>query len=141
LVLNQSTPIEQIIDLALNRSDPYLYDCIILTSHGRLCGILTFSDLLTISSVLQRQAARMHRQSIHSTEQMITNINRAVNEVDHTLENGLEISEDMVTRTLHGKQAIQKMIHRIKSLNHDVGSIEQHIQQLEKQSKSIQKLV
>lgn len=137
LILERTTPIEHIIDMALSRSDQYIYDCIVITERGKLLGVLTCSDLLTISSDLQRQASEKHIHSVQVTESMVANIHRAINEVGTSTFAGLNLSEAMIDQTLSGKNAMQEIIDTFERLNDLIDRFEHHVVELEKQSLSI----
>lgn len=137
LILEKGIPIQQIIDLALNRNEQYLYDCILITEHQKFLGILTNSDLLALSRILQRQTAEMHIHSVHNTSQMIKRIHLAVKEVSHSTSRGLTISKTMVDKTLDGKNALMKAEDAFEQLNLLVERQQIQIRELEQQLQAI----
>lgn len=141
LILERTTPIQRIIDLALGRSEQYLYDCIIITDNHRLLGILTCSDLLALSRILQRQTTETHIHSVHNTSQMISRIHLAVREVCKSTETGLRLSKAMIDKTLDGKLALQKVVSTFERLNILVDRQERQIRELEQQSQTIRSFV
>ncbi len=141
LILEITTPIQRIIDLALSRNEQYLYDCILITHHDKLLGILTCSDLLALSRILQRQTTEMHINSVNNTGEMISRIQLAVIEVEKSTDTGLKLSKSMIDKTLDGKIALQKVVNAFERLSTLVECQERQIRELEQQSQSIRSFV
>lgn len=137
LILEKTTSIQHMIDLALNRSDEHLYDCILITENQTLLGVLTCSDLLAISRILQQNLTDKQIRLVQQTQQMVSRIHSAVGDVGNSTQMGLKLSEAMIIQTLDGKKVLQQVIDMFERLQAFVDRLENHIRVLEQHSQSI----
>lgn len=72
---------QQLIDKALTRPEGALYDAVILLKDEQLAGVMTMSDLMNMSRLIQREAVDQQLQTIRSTEAMIERIQKHVSNV------------------------------------------------------------
>jgi methyl-accepting chemotaxis protein len=126
LILENTVPIEEIIDLALNRDEKFLYDCIIITMKCKLLGILTCGDLLKISRLLQQKSIEQEIQTVSNTKQKLIQIDDSCIAVVNASEKGAEISGIMFDITVSGKAALQKVLDLFHGYN-DI-TIQQKVQ-------------
>ncbi|CAM4068284.1 methyl-accepting chemotaxis protein [Paenibacillus alkaliterrae] len=110
LMIDYHNEPQQLIDSALSRHDSVLYDCVIVTQSGRLAGVLTVSDLLKLSRLLQQEAVDAQMRTIRSAEQRVNEIAQAVSSVRQSTVLGEALSVEMVDLTLTGKNELDKVI-------------------------------
>ncbi|MFS0723183.1 methyl-accepting chemotaxis protein [Paenibacillus sp. 1P07SE] len=134
LCVDIASPAQQLIEEALSREDKTLYDCVLVTDQSRIAGILTVSDLLGISRVLQRQATQSQAQTIEGAEARVQEINQVVVAVRTSAEQGDELSEHMVDLTLQGKQQLDQVKRAFQSLSEQTNA--QESQALELQARA-----
>lgn len=70
-----------LLNLALQRSDSKFYDCVLLTSAGRLEGALTVRDLMSLSNVLQEEAEEKRELILQESYRHTGNIQHSLTEV------------------------------------------------------------
>jgi len=131
---------QQLIDSALSRHDSVLYDCVIVTSKNKLAGILTVSDLLKLSRLLQQEAVDAQMRTIRSAEQRITEIEQAVSSVRKSTEQGESMSVDMVDLTLTGKNELDKVTKAFKAITMNSELQEKRMNELQSEAGSISKV-
>ena len=109
LCIDISSSAQLLIEEALSREDKTLYDCVLVTDSSRITGILTVSDLLGISRVLQQEATQSQARTIRGAEVRMQEINQVVVAVRTSAEEGGAVSEHMVDLTLQGKQQLNQV--------------------------------
>jgi methyl-accepting chemotaxis protein len=131
---------QQLIDRALSRHDSVLYDCVIVTQNGKLAGILTVSDLLKLSRMLQQEAVDAQMRTIRSAEQRVKEIEQAVSIVRESTAQGESLSVEMVDLTLTGKNELDKVTKAFGSLATNSQLQEQRMNELHAEAGSINKV-
>ncbi|MGO4547128.1 methyl-accepting chemotaxis protein [Paenibacillus sp. 2TAB23] len=131
LLVDHNDEPQQLIDSALSRDDRVLYDCVIVTDNHRLAGILTVSDLLKLSRMLQQEAVDVQKNTIRSAEKRVKDIEHAVSSVRMSTAQGESLSAQMVDLTLTGKNELDKVTQAF-------GAIASHSQQQEKRMNDLQ---
>lgn len=131
---------QQLIDSALSRHDSVLYDCVIVTQNGKLAGILTVSDLLKLSRMLQQEAIDAQMRTIRSAEQRVKEIEQAVSSVRESTAQGESLSVEMVDLTLSGKNELDKVTKAFGSLATNSQLQEQRMNELHAEAGSISKV-
>lgn len=126
-----------LIDSALSRHDSVLYDCVIVTSNNRLAGILTVSDMLKLSRLLQQEAVDAQMSTIRSAEQRVNEIEQAVSSVRQSTALGESLSVEMVDLTLSGKNELDKVTQAFESIALNSEQQEQRMTQLQEEADSI----
>ncbi|WP_053377246.1 methyl-accepting chemotaxis protein [Paenibacillus sp. FJAT-27812] len=131
---------QQLIDSALSRHESVLYDCVIVTSNGRLAGILTVSDMLKLSRLLQQEAVDSQMRTIRSAEQRVTEIEQAVSSVRESTSQGESLSVEMVDLTLSGKNELDKVMKAFDAIAANSQLQENRMNELQAEAGSISKV-
>ncbi|WP_169085228.1 methyl-accepting chemotaxis protein [Paenibacillus sp. PL91] len=131
---------QQLIDSALSRHESVLYDCVIVTLNDRLAGILTVSDLLNLSRLLQQEAIDIQMRTIRSAEQRVNEIEQAVNSVRESTQQGEAMSVEMVDLTLTGKNELDKVMVAFESITANSQMQENRMNELQAEAGSISKV-
>ncbi|WP_138755406.1 methyl-accepting chemotaxis protein [Paenibacillus sinopodophylli] len=131
LVVDHEDEPQQLIDSALSRHDRVLYDCVIVTASNRLAGVLTVSDMLKLSRMLQQEAVDVQKNTIRSAEKRVKEIEEAVSSVRVSTSQGESLSVEMVELTLTGKNELDKVTKAF-------GAIADHSLQQEKRMNNLQ---
>lgn len=108
---------QELIDGAMSRSEETLYDAVIMTRQGKAIGILTVSDLLQLSRLLQREASDRQIRTVRSTERMIADIHHAVVKVTETSQHSRESSDRIAEMTERGRQDLKKTLDLFRLWN------------------------
>ncbi|MDQ8738262.1 methyl-accepting chemotaxis protein [Paenibacillus sp. LHD-38] len=131
---------QQLIDSALSRHDSVLYDCVIVTANNRLAGVLTVSDLLKLSSMLQQEAVAAQMSTIRSAEQRVKEIEQAVSSVRESTAQGESLSVEMVDLTLSGKNELDKVTKAFDAIAANSQLQEKRMNELQSEAGSISKV-
>lgn len=131
---------QQLIDSALSRHESVLYDCVIVTLNDRLAGILTVSDMLNLSRLLQQEAIDIQMRTIRSAEQRVNEIEQAVNSVRESTLQGEAMSVEMVDLTLTGKNELDKVMVAFESITANSQMQENRMNELQAEAGSISKV-
>ncbi|GGD52657.1 methyl-accepting chemotaxis protein [Paenibacillus nasutitermitis] len=137
IVIDEHTPPQKLLDLALGRNEKTLYDSVIVTSEERLIGILSVADLLHLSRLMQRLSIESQLRTIHGAESMIRGIDQAVVHVRSASEQGETMSRVMVDLTLQGKKELDKITAAFRSLSENTTKQEEQISELQQRASSI----
>lgn len=140
MILDINIPLQELIEKALTRKEPHLYDCIIITEQGKLAGILTCSDLLAISSGLQRQATVAQIMTVTETRNMLESIQHSCQNVMNSTADGKNLSGTMIDVTLDGKRELDKVLQAFRSYTELTIQQGQQTRQLEEHTFSIAKI-
>ncbi|MBW5449119.1 CBS domain-containing protein [Cohnella sp. CFH 77786] len=100
----------ELIDGALSRSEETFYDVVIITERGALAGILTVSDLLHLSRLLQREAAERQLRTIRGTEEMLRQIHQSLDKVTSATEEARDYGVRISEATNSGRQDLDHML-------------------------------
>jgi len=131
LCVELSSSAQLLIEEALTREDRTLYDCVLVTSYGKVAGILTVSDLLGISRVLQREAMLSQARTIEGAESRMVEINQGVVAVRTSAEQGSSLSEHMVDLTLEGKRQLDQVASAFQRLSEQTDTQESQAVELQ----------
>ncbi|WP_139995327.1 methyl-accepting chemotaxis protein [Paenibacillus paridis] len=131
---------QQLIDSALSRHDSVLYDCVIVTLNERLAGILTVSDMLKLSRLLQQEAVDAQMSVIRSAEQRVNEIEQAVSSVRESTSQGETLSVEMVDLTLSGKNELDKVTKAFGAIAAHSEEQENRMTKLQAEAGSISKV-
>ncbi|QHT62301.1 CBS domain-containing protein [Paenibacillus lycopersici] len=137
LIVDRGTSPQELLDHALGRDDRTFYDCVIVTEAGRCEGILTMSDLLKMSRVLQQQTVLSQVKLIHGAQAMIADIDRSVNEAHAASAQGEAMSQTMLELTLKGKNELDKVSASMQNMSQRTHLQEQQIGELQERVGSI----
>lgn len=140
LVVDYDYAPQQLIDSALSRHESVLYDCVIVTLKNKLAGILTVSDMLKISRLLQQEAVDAQMSTIRSAEQRVREIEQAVSSVRKSTEQGESMSVDMVDLTLTGKNELDKVTKAFNAMTLSSELQEKRMNELQSEAGSISKV-
>lgn len=110
LAAELDTDPQELIDRSLSRDESTFYDCVVLTERGRFAGILTVSDLLGLSRLIERKAVRRQVRTLRDTEAMIGDIYRAVANVTETANASRECSERISEMADQGRGELGGML-------------------------------
>ncbi|WP_260405296.1 methyl-accepting chemotaxis protein [Paenibacillus sp. 598K] len=131
LCVELSSGAQLLIEEALTREDRTLYDCVLVTSSGRVAGILTVSDLLGISRVMQREAMLSQARTIEGAESRMQEINQGVVAVRTSAEQGSRLSEHMVDLTLEGKRQLDQVTSAFQRFSEQTDTQESQAMELQ----------
>ncbi|HTG71632.1 MAG TPA: methyl-accepting chemotaxis protein [Candidatus Udaeobacter sp.] len=131
---------QQLIDSALSRHDSVLYDCVIVTLKNKLAGILTISDMLKLSRMLQQEAIDAQMSTIRSAEQRVNEIEQAVSSVRESTAQGESLSVEMVDLTLTGKNELDKVTKAFDAIVTNSQLQEKRMNELQAEAGSISKV-
>ena len=81
LIANMEDRPQEIIDRALSRSEETFYDVVVMVNNSEFAGVLSVSDLLNMSRLLQKEATNLQVRTVRGTESMIDSIHQAVSNV------------------------------------------------------------
>lgn len=70
-----------LLELSLQRPDSKFYDCVLITDEGRLLGVLTVRDLMSLSSMLQAEAEEKRELILQESYRHTRNIQSSLTEV------------------------------------------------------------
>ncbi|MCY9692213.1 methyl-accepting chemotaxis protein [Paenibacillus alginolyticus] len=141
LVLEHTVDVQEMIQLALNRDEEFVYDCIIITRQGKLYGILTCSDLLSMSRVLQEQASDLQIHTVSGTKRMLQQIDGACKTVIKSTHEGISVSSTMIDLMLDGKRELQTVMQSIEFYSESTFRQGVQSQELSKDAKAVQGIV
>lgn len=128
---------QALIDLALTREDEKLYDCVIVTSGGRVTGIMTMADMLKLSRDLQHESMQAQLKTIHAVEVRVNDIAQAASDVLSSSLGGEQKSLDMVDLTLTGKNELDKVRGAFDELALNSEQQERRMLELQKEAGSV----
>ncbi|MFD0712328.1 methyl-accepting chemotaxis protein [Paenibacillus sp. GCM10027626] len=137
LIIELSESAHELIDKAMGRDESTLYDCVIITEHGRIAGVLTMSDLLRMSRMLQQQSLQSQISTIKGTDELMQQIDKAVVNVHEAAQFGEQMSLGMVDLTHKGKNELEKVTVAFKRLAEKTIRQEQQIAELQKRADAI----
>ncbi|NBD26993.1 methyl-accepting chemotaxis protein [Paenibacillus glycinis] len=137
LVVDHNVSPQELLDLSLGRDEKTLYDCVIVTEEGRFIGVLTMSDLLKMSRLLQRQTVQAQVAMIQNAQGMIRDIDRSVHEVHEASVKGETMSQTMLDLTLKGKNELDKVSAAIHGMSQRANIQEHQIGELQERAGSI----
>lgn len=125
---------QKLIDLALSRDEESLYDCVLVTKHGKLAGVLTVSDLLNLSRRLQEKAEVEQQRTIRSAVNRVKEIENIVRLTKESAIQGEFLSSEMVNLTLSGKNELDKVKRAFESIANYSSQQEQRMEMLQKEA-------
>jgi len=137
LIVELSSSAQELIDQAMAREEKTLYDCVIITNEGKIAGMLTMSDLLAISRLLQQRSLKSQIRTVKGTDEMMQQIDRAIVNVHEAAKYGEQMSETMVDLTNRGKNELDKVTDSFKRLAEKTLRQEQQIADLQKRADAI----
>lgn len=70
-----------LLELSLQRPDSKFYDCVLITDEGRLLGVLTVRDLMSLFSMLQAEAEEKRELILQESYRHTRNIQSSLTEV------------------------------------------------------------
>jgi methyl-accepting chemotaxis protein len=76
-----SEKVGTLLDLSLQRPDSKFYDCVLITDAGRLLGVLTVRDLMSLSSGLQAEAEEKRELILQESYRHTRNIQSSLSDV------------------------------------------------------------
>ncbi len=101
---------QELIDRALSRGDDTLYDAVIITENRKITGVLTVSDMLNISRLLQKQAVDKQMQTVRSAETMIEDIRETVDGVMEKAKHTHSCTDKITSMTEQGRSQLELMM-------------------------------
>src|SRR5690606_11651283 len=118
LILDISTAPEQVIEAALNRDVQTRYDCVLLVSNQNvLQGVLTLTNILEISSELQKQAKLEQVSLIEKANSYVKHIADEMKAVELEIINQQQHFNSMIDFTLSGKNLLQALLNSFEHLD------------------------
>lgn len=99
-----------LIDKALSRGDDTLYDAVIITENHKFIGVLTVSNMLNISRLLQKQAVYKQVQTVRSAETMIEDIRETVDGVMDKARYTHSCTDKITSMTEQGRSHLELMM-------------------------------
>ncbi|MFD0586435.1 methyl-accepting chemotaxis protein [Paenibacillus sp. GCM10027627] len=127
-----------LIDMALSREDDTLYDCVLVTDDGNLCGIMTVSDLLKLSRKLQEDAVKQQKGTILSAEERLREIERTAEQTAESAGRGEALSIEMVDLTVEGKRELESVKKAFRSMAEVSTAQDERMQELRREAGSIE---
>ncbi|MBB6691216.1 hypothetical protein H7B90_07395 [Cohnella xylanilytica] len=94
----------------MSRSEETLYDAVVVKRDGKTAGILTISDLLNLSRLLQREASDRQIRTVRGTESMVRNILGAVERVSDAAGHSRLSSERIAEVADSGREELTQML-------------------------------
>ncbi|AZN42436.1 methyl-accepting chemotaxis protein [Paenibacillus albus] len=140
LTVNQHILPQQLLDLALGRDDRTVYDCVIVAEDDRYIGILTMSDLLKLSRLIQQKTVQSQVATIRGAENMIHEIDRSVVQVHEASQLGESMSQSMLDLTLKGKNELDKVSAAFHNLSARTNVQEIQISELQDRAGAVGKV-
>lgn len=137
LIIDLNMSPQALIDLALTREGEKLYDCVIVTSGGRISGIMTMADLLKLSRDLQQESVQAQLRTIHTVQARVNEIAQAASDVLTSSLGGERKSLEMVELTLTGKNELDKVRGAFNELTSNSEQQELRMLELQKEAGSI----
>jgi methyl-accepting chemotaxis protein len=137
LIIDVSMSPQALIDLALTREGEKLYDCVIVTSGGRISGIMTMADMLKLSSDLRQESVQAQLRTIHTVEARVNEIAQAASEALASSLDGEQKSLEMVDLTLNGKNELDKVRGAFNDFSSNSERQERRMLELQKEAGSI----
>ncbi|THF75469.1 methyl-accepting chemotaxis protein [Cohnella fermenti] len=108
---------QNLIDGAMARSEETLYDAVVMTRQGKAIGILTVSDLLQLSRLLQHEASERQIRTVRRAEKMISSIHEAVAKVSETSLHTRESSDRIAEMTELGRDELNRTLDLFRHWN------------------------
>lgn len=128
---------QSLIDSALSRSDETIYDAVIVTESGRHIGVLTVSDMLKLSRLLQHDAVQSQMQTVQGAESMIESIRETVAGVTVKAQFANSCTEKISIRTEDGKNQLSLMMDGFRKWIDYAGKQEVSVVDLLERMKSV----
>lgn len=98
-----------LIQQALDRPESQFYDCVILTDHGQLAGVLTVLDLMIMSGLLQTGAERRRRQTVAESFRHVTGMEESLQQVAEAANATLMECRRMKEWSLNGRSKLDEV--------------------------------
>lgn len=131
----------ELIDDALSRPEESFCDAVVVTDRGRFAGILTVSDLLHLSRLLQQDAASRQIRTAGSAEKMIREIRGAVEKVTAATSEANACSEQIAEMTDRGKNDLNRMLHLYRQWAEHATQQEKSMEQVTERAASASQIV
>ncbi|WP_314586897.1 methyl-accepting chemotaxis protein [Paenibacillus terrigena] len=131
---------QEMIDMALNREEKHMYDCVIVTNQGQFIGVLTVGVLLHIARMQQQQSIQDQLGIAHRMEERIEQIHASVEEVASAADQGMMQSEEMVHLTLQGKSELDKVSLLFNNFALQAERQERQIDELQQKTSSVSEI-
>ncbi|WP_435921778.1 methyl-accepting chemotaxis protein [Paenibacillus sp. DYY-L-2] len=107
LVFELSVPAADLLDAALNREGIQFYDCLIITQHGMVQGVLTVQDLMALSRALQRKAEEARRAAVAESRSRVMEIETSVEAASEASKRSLTESGRMTGLASAGREELE----------------------------------
>ncbi len=130
-----------LIDGALSRNEETFYDAVVMTEQGKLAGILTVSDLLHLSRMLQKEAAGRQIRTVRKTEEMIGDITRAVKKVTAASHEMLACNEEITKTADLGRRDLEGMLRIFRQWSDNASYQEKAMNQLTERALAANQIV
>lgn len=120
----------ELVDRVMSRDEETRYDAVIVTEGERLAGILTISDLLDISRVLEMEAVNRQIRLVRGVDAMLGDIRAAAEDVARAASDVRECSQQMEETMQLGKHLLDRMLDRFRQWMDDTVRQEAAVQEL-----------
>lgn len=110
LIVDKRVRPKDLIDRALSREDDTFYDAVLVTDRERLNGMLSVSDVLHVSRLLQQGAAERLIETVHGAEARFADIHQAIEGMAAAAEDSRHSSERMNRLTGRGRAELAEML-------------------------------
>jgi methyl-accepting chemotaxis protein len=130
----------ELIDGALSRKEDTFYDAVIITEQGKLAGILTVSDLLRLSRLLQKEAAGRQIRTARRAEEMIGQIAQAGKKVAAASHEMRACHEEITESVERGRQDLEGMLQLFRQWSDHAGLQEKAMNQLTERAAAVNQI-
>ncbi len=141
LIVNEEHAPEFVISQALLREEIRFYDCVLVVQNSRFAGVLTVSDLLSLSSLLQRNATIGQQSVLSSALEGIVQIKNRFEQVQRSVAEEAAMLVNMAVLTREGKETAQEAAKELQALTNRTREQEDQMSKLEGEAGSIHKVV
>lgn len=117
LTVELDTPVEEIIDIALNRTSEQFHDAVVLIENQQLVGFLTIQDILQLSRQLQMKAVMTQVESVMLAQEMLHKVNLAVSSILPATQAGIQSTTWMSQLTTEGRTYLQDVFETLQKVS------------------------
>lgn len=110
LVAETALSPQEIIDRAMSRDEERIYDAVLMTRGGSFAGILTVSDLLQMSRLLQQELADRQMATVRGTERMLRDIRGSIERLAGEAGASRASSLDIAKLADRGREELTEML-------------------------------
>ncbi|PYE52461.1 CBS domain-containing protein [Paenibacillus barcinonensis] len=119
-----------IIDAALRRDEEHFYDCLLVTEHGRLLGVLTMRDVMLLSRKLQQAASADRIRTVMESGREIARIHEAVTKLVQAANQTVQEAGQIIALSNEGEGRLRQVETSYSQVHEHMGMQGNHASQM-----------